>query len=269
MNLRAPSEQALEWRERTATARSAARKGKSAEEIAELHQLPLADVVRILAPVEHPRISDPSRLLQNHHQLPGRAPVDVQLYWLGFLMAAGYIRGQGRSHLTLVVTLGKESREYIETFVADIITDRTYCEFCHSSIVGWQVYLRDQDLCKALFPWGIPSDLHGDDSALLDDLPKQLGIPFISGYVDGNWPAIHSLNKPRDDRFMVHGTPAVLRRINSMVQRYWGISSGVVIPQQERAKLQFSDPEACRIIHSQLKCLRPQISHLKRSATSS
>jgi hypothetical protein len=269
MNLRAPSEQALEWRERTAGVRSAARKGKSAEEIAKLHQLPLAAVVRILTPVEHPRISDPSRLLQNRHQLPGTAPVDVQLYWLGFLMAAGYIRGQGRSSLTLVVTLGKESRKYVETFVADIMTDRIYCEFCHSSIVGWQVYLRDQDLCKALFPWGIPSDLHGDDSALLDDLPRQFVIPFITGYVDGNWPAIHSLNRLRDDRFIIHGTRAVLCRINSMVQRYWGISSGVVVPQQERAKLLFSDPEACRTIHSQLKYVRRQISDLKRNTTSS
>ncbi len=252
MNLRAPSEQALEWRERTARLRSAARNGKSPEEIAELHELPLAAVERILAPIEHPRISDPVRLLQNHHQVPGTAPVDVQLYWLGFLMAAGYIRGQGRS-LTLVVTLGEQSREYIETLMADITTDRIYCEFCHSSIVGWQVYLRDQSLCKALFPWGVPSDLHGDDSALLDDLPSELAIPFIRGYVDGNWPFIHSSGRLRDDRFAVYGTPAVLARLNSMVQRHWGVSGGSVTARQERAELQFSDPEACRAIHSQLK----------------
>ena len=251
MNLRAPSEQTLEWRERTARARSAARKGKSLEEIAELHQLPLAAVERMLAPIEHPRISDPIRLLQNHLQVPGTAPVNVQLYWLGFLMAAGYIRGQGRS-LTLVVTLGEESRKCIEAFVADITTDRVYCEFCDSSIVGWQVYLRDQGLCKALFPWGIPSDLHGDDSMLLDDLPRQFAIPFIRGYVDGNWPVIHSLDRLRDDRFTVHGAPPVLGKIKSMVQRYWGVSGGIVTARQERAALQFSDPKACRTIHRQL-----------------
>ncbi len=252
MKLRPPTEQALEWRERTATLRSEARNGKSPEEIAELHQLPLAAVERVLAPIEHPRISDPVRLLQNHQQVPGMAPVDVQLYWLGFLMAAGYIRGQGRS-LTLVVTLGEKSREYMETLMADITTDRIYCEFCHSSIVGWQVYLRDQSLCNALFPWGVPSDLHGDDSALLDDLPKEFAIPFICGYVDGNWPVINSSNRLRDDRFMVHGTPAVLARLKSMVQRHWGVSGGSVTARQERAQLQFSDPGACRAIHSQLK----------------
>lgn len=251
MNLRAPSEQALEWRKRTAKIRTAARNGKGPGEIAELHQLPLAAVERILAPIEHPRISDPVLLLQNQRQVPGTAPADVQLYWLGFLMATGYIWGQGRS-LTLVVTLGEESREYIETFMADITTDRIYCEFCHSSVVGWQVYLRDQSLCKALFPWGIPSDLHGDDSALIDDLPRQFTIPFVSGYVDGNRPFIHSSDRPRHDRFTVHGTPAVLGRINSMVQRYWGVSGGIVTSRQERAELQFSDPEACRTIHSQL-----------------
>jgi len=252
MNLRAPSEQALEWRERTARLRSAARNGKSPEEIAELHELPLAAVERILAPIEHPRISDPVRLLQNHRQVPGTAPVDVQLYWLGFLMAAGYIRGQGRS-LTLVVTLGEQSRECIETLMADITTDRIYCEFCHSSIVGWQVYLRDQSLCKALFPWGVPSDLHGDDSALLDDLPSELAIPFIRGYVDGNWPCIHSSARLRDDRFTVYGTQEVLARLNSMVQRHWGVSAGSVTARRNRAQLQFSDPKACRAIHSRLK----------------
>jgi hypothetical protein len=252
MNLRAPSAQALEWRERTARVRAAARNGKSTEEIAELQQLPLAAVERVLAPVEHPRISDPISLLQKHDQVPGTAPVDIQLYWLGFLMAAGYIRGQGRS-LTLVVTLGEKSQEYIETLTADIGSDRIYCEFCHSSIVGWQVYLRDQSLCKALFPWGIPSDLHGDDSALLDDLPSELAIPFMRGYLDGDWPSTHSSNKVQGDRFTLHGSPEVLARLNAMVQRHWGASAGEVTTRQNRAQLQFSDPKGCRAIQNQLK----------------
>jgi hypothetical protein len=190
-------------------------------------------------------------LLRGNHQVPGTAPADVQLYWLGFLMAAGHIWGQGSS-LALVVTLGEESREYMATFMADITTDRIYCEFCYSSTVGWQVYLRNQGLCKALFPWGIPSDLHGDDSALLDDLPKEFAVPFIRGYVDGNRPSIRSSDRLRTDRFTVHGTPAVLARINSMVRRHWGISGGVVTSRKERAELQFSDPEACRTIHRHL-----------------
>ncbi len=251
MRLRAPSEQALEWRERTARFRSAARNGKSPEEIAELHHLPVAAVERVLAPIEHPRISDPVHLLRGHRKTPGTAPADVQLYWLGFLMVAGHIWGQGSS-LALVVTLGEESREYIATFITDITTDHIYCEFCHSSSVGWQVYLRDQGLCKALFPWGVPSDLHGDDSALLDDLPREFAVPFICGYVDGNRPFIHSSGRLRVDRFTVHGTPAVLARINSMVQRYWGVSGRIVTSRQERSELQFSNPEACRVIHSQL-----------------
>ncbi len=252
MNLRAPSVQALEWRERTARLRSAARNGKSSKEIAELHQLPLEAVERVLAPIEHPRISDPVSLLRKHNQVPGTAPVDIQMYWLGFLMAAGYIRGQGRS-LTLVVTLGEKSREYIETLTADIGSDRIYCEFCHSSIVGWQVYLRDQSLCKALFPWGVPSDLHGDDSALLDDVPSEFAIPFMCGYVDGNWTPGHSSERTRGDAFTVHGSPEVLARLNSMVQRHWGVSAGKVTARQNRAQLQFSDPKGCRTIRSQLE----------------
>lgn len=251
MHLRALRAQDLEWQERTAKIRTAARKGKSPAEIAELHQLPLRAVERVLAPIEHPRISDPVQLLQEHREIPGAAPADVQLYWLGFLMASGHIWGQGRS-LTLVVTLGEKSREFIEAFIADISTDHIYCEFCHSSIVGWQVYLRDQSLCKALFPWGVPSDLHGDDSALLDDLPREFAVPFICGYVDGSWPFINSSKGVSGERFIVQGTPAVLARLNSMVQRYWGISGGLVTSRQERAELQFSDAGACREIHSQL-----------------
>jgi len=135
--------------------------------------------------------------------------------------------------------------------MADITTDRIYCEFCYSSTVGWQVYLRDQGLCKALFPWGVPSDLHGDDSALLDDLPKEFAIPFICGYVDGNRSFPRSSDKLPNGRFTVHGTAAVLARINSMVKRHWGVSGRIVTSRRERSELKFSNP-AGRAIHSQL-----------------
>jgi hypothetical protein len=251
MRVRAPTEQALEWRVQTARMRSAARNGKSLKEIANLHQLSLAAVERVLQPVEHPRISDPVRLLRESNQVPGTAPADVQVYWLGFLMATGHIWGQGQS-LTLVVTIGEKSRECIETLIADMTTDHISCEFCHSSVVGWQVYLRDPSLCNALFPWGVPSDLHGDDSALLDDLPREFATPFICGYVDGNWSFPHSSDKLRDGKFTVHGTPAVLARINSMVERYWGISGGIVTSRHGRAQLRFSDRATCRALHSKL-----------------
>ena len=250
MRLRAPTEQMLEWRERTARFRSAARQGKTSMEIAELHDLPVAAVDRVLAPIEHPRISDPVRLLRGHDSLPGTAPADVQLYWLGFLMVAGHIWGQGSS-LALVVTLGEESRKYIATFTADITLDRIHCEFCYSSTVGWQVYLRDQGLCKALFPWGVPSDLHGDDSALLDDLPKEFAIPFICGYVDGNKSFASSSDRPGSDGFTVRGTAAVLARINSMVERHWGVSGRIVTSPGDRSALKFSNPVG-RALHSQL-----------------
>jgi hypothetical protein len=166
-------------------------------------------------------------------------------------MAAGHIWGQGTS-LTLVVTLGERSRACIESLIADLGTGHLRCEFCYSSIVGWQAYLRDPSLCKALFPWGVPSDLHGDDSALLDDLPREFAVPFICGYADGNWPFTHSLRGVSKKSFTVQGTPVVLARINSMLKRYWEVPGGAVIPRQERAELQFSDPGACRAIYSQL-----------------
>jgi hypothetical protein len=251
MYLRAPSEQALEWRDQTIKVRTAARRGKSPQEIADLQQLPIAAVERILAPIKHVRISDPVQLLRGHADVPGTASADVHVYWLGFLMATGRILGQGTS-LTLVVTLGELSREYVGTFMADLTTDYVRCEYCYSNIEGWQAYLRDPSLCKALFPWGVPSDLHGDDSALLDDLSAELAIPFIRGYVDGDRSVIHASNNGSTGRFAVRGAPAVLARINSMVQRYWGVGGGTVTSRRDGAELRFSDAKSCRIIHNQL-----------------
>jgi len=118
--------------------------------------------------------------------------------------------------------------------------------------VGSEMCIRDS-------PWGIPSDLHGDDSALLDDLPREFAVPFIRGYVDGNRPFIRSSDRLRNDRFTVYGTPPVLARINSMVRRHWGVSGGVVTSRQERAELRFSDPEGCRTIHSHLNTYTSRI----------
>ncbi len=179
------------------------------------------------------------------------APADVQLYWLGFLRAAGHIWGQGVT-LTLVVTLGEESRDCIETLMADLATDHIPWEVCHSSLVGWQVYLRDQVLCKALVPWGIPSDVHGDDPTVLDDLPKEFVTPFIRGYVDANWMSRRSPTSRRGGTLTFRGTPAVLAGINSIIQRHWEVSGGVVTQKRDRAELRFSDPGACRTILGRL-----------------
>jgi hypothetical protein len=249
--MRAPNGPDLEWRERTAKIRAAARKGKRSAEIAKLYQLPVAAVERVLTPAGHARLSDPVQLLLSQQEEPGMAPADVQMYWVGFLTAAGRIWGQGSS-LTLVVTLGEGSREYVEPFIADLVTDHIRCELCHSSAVGWQAYLRDQHLCKALFPWGIPSDLQGDDAALLEDLPREFAVPFIRGYVDGNWPSPQSSHRWSEDGFTLRGTPAILAGINSMVVKYWGVAEGMVTRLQDRAELRFSDPEACRAIHRRL-----------------
>jgi hypothetical protein len=231
--------------------RTAARRGKSPLEIAALHDLPVSAVERLLTPIDHPRISDPTQLLVRQQQIPGTAPADVQVYWLGFLMAASYIRGQGTS-LTLVITIGEQSRACVDSLIADLVIGHIRCEFCYSSIVGWQAYLRDPGLCKALFPWGVPSDLHGDDSALLDDLPRELAVPFICGYADGSRPFTRSLEAVNEGRFTVRGTPEVLARINSMIRRYWEIPSGTVIPRRDRTDLRFSAPADCRAIKSHL-----------------
>jgi hypothetical protein len=227
----------LERRERIAQIRSASRKGRSPEAIADLCQIPIAMVEQVLRSVGDPRLSDPAHLLNARRAAPGLTPADVQMYWLGFLTAAGRIWGQGAA-FTLVITLGdKKSQMYIKTIMADLADPYARSEFCQSSLHGWQLYIRDQSLCNALIPWGIPSDLHGEDPAVLDDLPEEFAAPFLRGYVDGNWPTRQTM----DAALILQGSPAVLAGINAMVHRYWGVD-GCVVNGRPRAELRFPNP---------------------------
>ena len=246
--MRGPNRPDHESQERTHHIRSAARKGQTPTEIADAHNLPVAAVKRLLTPVEHPRLSDPVDLIRTGRAGPGKASADVQLYWLGFLMAAGHIHGQGAS-LALIVTLGDGGRQRMEVLQRDLMPGHSRCEFCESSLVGWQGYLRDPALCKALLPWGIPSDLDGEDAALLQDLREEMVAPFLRGYTEGD-----SLSRPsaEDGRFILHGTPALLAEINALLHRWWGISGGVITRARTGANLCFSSAVARRAILNRL-----------------
>lgn len=228
-----------ERREQTAQIRSAARKGGSPAEIANALHLPLTAVRRVLAAVDHSRLSDPTQLLKTRKAAAGLVAADVQLYWLGFLTAAGHIWGQGSS-LTLVITLGDKSQAHMGAFMADLADPHVRYEFCRSSLLGWQLYIRDQALCTALIPWGILSDLHGDDPSVLDDLPEEFAIPFLRGYVDGNWPAPRTSGRGRSDTLVLFGPPAVLAGINNIAARFWRVPAGVVTERSPRAELRFT-----------------------------
>ena len=111
-------------------------------------------VQQILTPVADARLSDPVPLLRTRVAGPGLPPADVQVYWVGFLTAAARICGQGTS-FALIITLGGRSQAYVDTLMADLTEPHVRHEFCQSSLLGWQLYIRDQTLCKALLPWGI------------------------------------------------------------------------------------------------------------------
>ncbi|GEM_PF-1267673 len=239
---RTPTAADLEQRRRTLQIRSAARRGSTTADIAERYQLPAKVVERTLAAARDPRLADPADLLAARAGAPGLPDPDVQVYWMGFLTAAGCIWGQGAS-ATLVVTLGEKSQAYVERLMADLAGPHVRYEFCRSSLLGWQLYIRDQALCRALIPWGIPSDLHGGDPGLLDDLPERFAAPFLRGYADGDWPAGRAA---AGGRLTLHGTPAVLAGINAMARRCWGITGGVISGPAPRAQLRFRGPRAGR-----------------------
>ena len=256
--MRGPNKPDHEWQERTHKIRAAARQGRSAAEIAETYQVAAAAVARVLAPADHPRLSDPVDLIRTGQVRAGKAPADVQMYWYGFLTAAGQIMGQGTS-LTLVVTLGERSPHSIDALPVDLMGGHMRCEFCRSSIVGWQGYLRDQALCKALVPWGIPSDFYGGDPSILDDLPAEFVAPFLRGYTDGDRVPSKPARSSRDGSFTFHGTPAVLAGINAAIKKCWDVSGGVVTRRSDRAELRFTNPDASRAIHHRLNMVASRL----------
>jgi len=237
---------ALEARERTTRIRAASRKGKTTGEIAKAYEFPLKMVEQVLAPVADVRLSDPTSLLNNRAVPPGGPSGDVQVYWVGFLTAAGQICGQGASH-ALIMTLGDRAQQHVDTFMADLATPQVRHEFCRSSLLGWQLYVRDAGLCKVLLRWGVPSELHGDDPALLEDLPKHYIAPFLRGYLDGDWSALGA--RPRFSGLVFRGTEPVLAAINTMIRRGWGSRSGVVTPRTPRAELRFNRQDAETILN--------------------
>lgn len=234
---RAVNAAALEAREQTWRIRAAARKGKTAAQIAEACEFPLKMVEQVLAPIADARLSDPAAVLNKRPVAAGLPPADVQAYWVGFLTAAGRICGQGAS-FALIITLGERSQHHMNAFIEDVATPQVRREYCTNSLFGWQLYIRDQSLCKALLPWGIPSDLHGEDPAVMEDLPKEFVAAFVRGYMDGNWTPSGAASRPNG--LVLNGTETILTALNALVKRAWGIDSGVLTPRPPRAQLKFN-----------------------------
>jgi hypothetical protein len=235
----------IEVQQRAVQIRSAARKGKTAAEIAKTCGAPLTTVQQMLAPVADARLSDPAHLLNHVGVAAGLAAPDIQVYWVGFLTAAGRICGQGASS-ALIVTLGDRSQDCVNVFLTDFATPQARHELCRSSLLGWQLYVRERHLCEALLRWGIPSEVHGDDPTVLDDLPPEFVTPFLRGYLDGNWTSA-SIPRSRSNRLVFYGTGAVLGGINAMVCRCWRVDPGKLTPRPPRAELRFS-PSDERVI---------------------
>jgi len=220
----------------------------SPNDIATACQVPLPLVEKILSRVDNPRVSDPVHLLTTGHALPGRTPADIQFYWLGFLKAAGHVWGQG-PRLALVVTLGDDAKAHMKTLLADLADPVASVEFCRSSLLGWQLYVRDPDLCRALIPWGITSDSYGDDPGLIDDMLEEFAAPFMHGFLDGNWPGRRI--EVRDDApLTLYGPVMTVGAINKLIQRCWRVAPGIITEVSPRARLYLPNRQAARVIRT-------------------
>lgn len=256
------TEAALELRERTVRIRAAARKGKTVKQIADVYDFPLKLVEQVLAPIEGTRLSDPVQLLNDGATAGGLPAADIQVYWVGFLTAAGRISGQGAS-FALIVTLGDRAQKHMEGMMEDLATPSMRREFCESSLLGWQLYVRDSALCSALLRWGIPSDRYGDDPSVLDDLPTEFVGPFLRGYLDGNG-VTDGATRSRSKDLVFYGTEAVLTAINTMIHRCWRVGPGVVTLRLPRAELRFKHQDEQAILERTLTYTTRQRQPAKR-----
>ena len=206
--------------------------GLTATEIATKHDLPPATVLGFLrARGETCTLVSPYSIQRNHSPTP--AP--VQVYWLGFIAAAGRVSGQ--SHLTtLVLHIHPGDAPHIQTLIQDLMIGHVTCEFADSSLYGRQAYVRDRQLAELLLQWGI-SATSEDGSIPVEFIPESLIGDFVRGYLEGSRysPPFgglrHRAPSPRSLRSLALVGPAPLvEGLNRVLHSAWGTRGGVVRP---------------------------------------
>jgi hypothetical protein len=154
--------------------------GLTVAEIAAKYNLPVPTVLQLLrAPSQSCALRTPYEFRQG--ALPARAP--AQIYWLGYIAAAGRVSGEN-ARGTLVLAIHPDDGAHVQSLLTDLIEGYANCEFVDSSLSGRQAYIRNPELARVLLQWGILSTPE-QSSIPLEFVPTALMPDFLRGYIEG------------------------------------------------------------------------------------
>lgn len=227
--------------------------GMTVEEIATKHGLPALTIKTLLRPTGQPGG------LCTPYELAGADPprnAAAQVYWLGYIAAAGRVFNHGSSR-TLLLAIHAKDEGHIQTLVADLVSGHPSVEFADSNLDGRQVYIRDRDLVEALATWGI-CDSPGRGSISLELVPRRLLPDFVRGFLEGARvdPPVRRAgaraSSPRGHRpLTLTGHPALLATLSQMLSAICGIGQSAGIPWGSEGLTRITLPpqDALRVMH--------------------
>lgn len=155
--------------------------GLSPLDIATKHGLPLIVVTRAVRRRANTRLPNPFHLRTEASNGTGA----IQLYWLGFIAAAGRLFQQGATP-ALVLTVDGRDVDHVRVLIEDLCAGHPSCEWCESNLDGLQAYIRDRDLAQMLAEWGAPGATLEDGSIPVELVPRRLLSHFVRGYLEGS-----------------------------------------------------------------------------------
>lgn len=192
---------------------------------------------------------DPSRLAPDDTEQYSAA----QLYWLGYIAAAGRLYSQGPGP-TLVLDVDPRDVEHVRQMVEDLGPGRLSCELCRSNQNGLQAYFRDREFGKFLVQWGIPST-SADGSVPVAFIPGSLLPHFVRGYLEGghHTPPFGGRMTPSMlasvRRVGLIGPEVFLSRLSTALRRHAGVRAGTMTRRRDgRRLLTYRSHHARRLI---------------------
>jgi len=193
----------------------------------------LPAVLRIIRRRKDERLLNPFHLRQSAIRTHGA----TQLYWLGFIAAAGRLFLQGAAP-TLVLAVDRRDVDHVQTLVEDLCAGHPTCEWCESNQDGLQAYIRDRELAQMLAEWGAPGADPSEGSVPVALIPPSLLPHFVRGYLEGGH------RTPPFGRRTIPSSPAAIRIVamegpsefltgmNAALTRHAGITGGLLRPRR-------------------------------------
>lgn len=224
--------------------------GLAPHQIAAKHGLPLPAVLRII------RRRQDERLLNPFHLRHGavRARGATQLYWVGYIAAAGHLFLQG-SVPTVVLAVDRRDTAHVLTMIEDLCTGHPTCEWCESSRDGLQAYIRDRELAQMLAEWGAPGADPAEGSVPVALIPPSLLPHFVRGYLEGGrgMPPFGRRQVPTSHAAVRHialkGPAEFLTGLNAAISKHAGVGAGVIQRRRDGlAILTYRSRTAARIV---------------------